>query len=115
MSTLARSRDAEVATLRASRVSRAIGGQVVLDNVSLVVTGGVRIGVVGPNGVGKSTLLRILAGLEHPDAGRIDLAPGTATVGYLAQQRERSAIETVRQHLRRCTGVEQAETEPGSS
>ena len=42
-----------------------------LDRVSLAVSPGDRIGIVGPNGIGKSTLLRVLAGLEQPDAGRI--------------------------------------------
>ena len=45
------------------------GAQVVLGGVSLSVTAGTRLGVVGPNGIGKSTLLRILAGIEAPDGG----------------------------------------------
>ena len=57
------------------------------------------IGVVGPNGVGKSTLLRILAGRLEPDAGTVRLDPPTATVGYLAQEHEPAADETVRAAL----------------
>ncbi|MBW4079634.1 MAG: ATP-binding cassette domain-containing protein, partial [Acidobacteria bacterium] len=43
-------------------------------------------GVVGPNGVGKSTLLQLLAGWENPDSGSISIDPPNATVGYLAQE-----------------------------
>ncbi|HEY3181880.1 MAG TPA: ABC-F family ATP-binding cassette domain-containing protein, partial [Gaiellaceae bacterium] len=59
---------------------------------------GARVGVIGPNGGGKSTLMRILAGLEEPDAGEAAQRRGL-TVAYLPQQvegDERSALETVR-------------------
>jgi ATPase subunit of ABC transporter with duplicated ATPase domains len=75
--------------------------------VDLTVDPGQRIGVVGPNGVGKSTLLRALAGLVRLDRGRVELAPATATVGYLPQEPERAA-ETVGEFLARRTGVAQA-------
>ena len=52
---------------------------------------GRRIGLVGPNGVGKSTLLGALAGLVELDRGRVDRTPPTATVGYLTQEPERHA------------------------
>jgi ATPase subunit of ABC transporter with duplicated ATPase domains len=61
--------------------------------------------------VGKTTLLRMLAGLEPTDAGSIELAPPDATVGYLAQEPERSAEEPVFVCLRRRTGVAAAEAE----
>jgi ATPase subunit of ABC transporter with duplicated ATPase domains len=80
----------------------------VLDRVSLVVSPGDRIGVVGPNGIGKSTLLRILAGLERPDAGEV---VRTGAVGYLPQEPEARPGETVRAYLARRTGVGDAERE----
>ena len=95
--------------LSASGIKRERGSRVVLDGVSLVVAPGDRIGVVGPNGVGKSTLLRILAGGEPADGGRVERSPLGAAVGYFAQERERSA-ETVLDYLARRTGVAAAET-----
>jgi ATPase subunit of ABC transporter with duplicated ATPase domains len=58
----------------------------VLHDVTLVVTDHARIGLVGPNGVGKSTLLRILAGLEEPDRGTVRRTPPDLTVDYLPQE-----------------------------
>src|SRR4051794_41967442 len=56
-----------VFTLR--NVRKAHGDKVVLDNVTLSFLHGAKIGVVGPNGTGKSTLLKIMAGLDHPPDG----------------------------------------------
>ncbi|HEV7173564.1 ABC-F family ATP-binding cassette domain-containing protein [Pedococcus sp.] len=66
------------------RASLALGTAQVLDEVSLGVLGGDRIGIVGRNGGGKTTLLRVLAGLREVDSGRVTRA-GSATVGVLAQ------------------------------
>ena len=67
------------------------------------------IGLVGPNGTGKSTLLKILAGVRPPDAGAVTVAPKTAVIGYLAQEPDRVAGESVRGLLARRTGVGEAE------
>ncbi|MEJ7708185.1 MAG: energy-dependent translational throttle protein EttA [Nocardioidaceae bacterium] len=66
-------------------VRKAHGDKLVLDNVTLSFLHGAKIGVVGPNGTGKSTLLKIMAGLEHPSNGDALLDPG-ATVGILLQE-----------------------------
>jgi ATPase subunit of ABC transporter with duplicated ATPase domains len=95
-------------TARHLRVDR--GSRTILDDVSLTVGPRTRLGVVGANGVGKSTLLRVLAGLKRHDAGRIERRPASATVGYLHQQRHRSS-ETVRTLLHRRTGVADADHE----
>ena len=72
-----------VFTLR--NVRKAHGDKVVLDNVTLSFLHGAKIGVVGPNGTGKSTLLKIMAGLEHANNGDAIIDPG-ATVGMLQQE-----------------------------
>ena len=70
-------------SLVAQNISKSYAATQVLDRVSLVVAPGDRVGIVGPNGIGKSTLLRVLAGLDEPDDGRV-LRNGT--VGYLRQE-----------------------------
>ena len=78
---------AVAAPLRARGVTVSRGPLLVLDAVDLTVAAGDTIGLVGPNGVGKSTLLLVLAGRLQQDRGRVELTPPTATVGYLAQER----------------------------
>jgi ATPase subunit of ABC transporter with duplicated ATPase domains len=86
------------------------GAQPVLAHVSFTVGPGTCLGVVGPNGVGKSTLLRVLAGIEVPDSGTVELAPRGASCVYVEQERvaDTARTETVRQALVRRSGVEQA-------
>jgi len=100
---------ARFATLVARDLSKSFGPRVVLDRVSLRVGPRTRLGIVAPNGTGKSTLLRLLAGLDQPDAGTITLAPPSATVGYLPQEADRRIDETVLEYLARRTGVAVAE------
>ena len=101
-------------TLAAKHVTKYRGGSVVLDDVSLSVTPTSRIGLVGPNGIGKTTLLRILAGLEPPDAGRVERRPPALSVGYLPQEPDAVRGETVLGYLARRTGVAAAEAEMDS-
>ena len=92
-------------------VGKHFGAQQILDQATLTVGPHARIGLVGPNGVGKSTLLRILAGLEEPDAGSVSRAPAHVTAGYLPQVRAAEGSETLLELLARRTGVAVAERE----
>lgn len=78
------------------RASLALGTAQVLDDISLGVNSGTRIGVVGRNGGGKSTLLRVLLGVQAVDTGRVTRAGG-ATLGMLSQGDDLDPDATVRQ------------------
>src|SRR6202167_6684891 len=76
------------------RTRKAHGDKVILDDVTLSFLPGAKIGVVGPNGTGKSTLLKIMAGVEQVSNGEARLMPGF-TVGLLAQEPELDESKTV--------------------
>ena len=79
-------------------VRKAHGDKVVLDNVTLSFLHGAKIGVVGPNGTGKSTLLKIMAGLDHPSNGDAIIDPD-ATVGMLQQEPPLTEGKTVLENV----------------
>ena len=93
-------------TLAAHDISVHRGADAILERVSLSVSRGSRIGVVGPNGRGKTTLLRALAGLEELDAGFVKRNPATLRVGYPPQERDVRARESLLAYLGRRTGDE---------
>jgi len=70
--------------LKVSGLEKAYGSQVIFDNVSFVMNPGERIGLVGRNGHGKTTLFRMILGEEQPDAGVISI-PSYYTIGHLSQ------------------------------
>jgi sulfate-transporting ATPase len=70
----------------------------VLANISLSFLPGAKIGVLGANGAGKSTVLKIMAGKEEPSSGTAELAPN-ATVGFLEQEPDLDAAKTVRENV----------------
>ena len=84
--------------LSAERVTKTYGTRVLLDQASFYLERGDKVGVIGVNGTGKSTLLRLLAGVEEPDEGVVTLYPNVR-LGYLPQdpkfQGERTVLEQV--------------------
>jgi ATP-binding cassette subfamily F protein 3 len=83
--------------ISARGLSKSFGGRRILDGLDLELAAGARIGVLGPNGGGKSTLLRILAGLEHPDAGDVVRRRGLvhAFLPQLVDGDDRTPLATV--------------------
>ena len=71
--------------LKASDLTKAHDGDPLFDGLSFVLGDGERAGLVGPNGVGKSTLLRLLAGVDRPDRGTVSTGPGER-IGWLPQE-----------------------------
>jgi ATPase subunit of ABC transporter with duplicated ATPase domains len=88
-------------TLAAINVTKSYGADVVLEDISLLLPPRARIGVVGPNGRGKTTLLRVLAGLEIPDVGRVERRPSSLSVGYLPQDASLPAVDIPAWELRK--------------
>ncbi|HVB06228.1 MAG TPA: ABC-F family ATP-binding cassette domain-containing protein [Acidimicrobiales bacterium] len=98
------------ATLTARQLRVVRGATPVLDGISLTLGPKSRVGVIGPNGVGKSTLLRVLAGELAPDQGSVLLAPPLATVGLVHQERALPPELPALEALALLTGVGEAET-----
>jgi ATP-binding cassette subfamily F protein 3 len=71
--------------LTTSDLAKAYGPHILFSSISIGISRGARVGIVGPNGIGKTTLLRVLVGLEEPSAGLVQRARGL-TVGYLPQE-----------------------------
>ena len=80
------------------KARKAVGDKVILDDVTLSFYPGAKIGVVGPNGMGKSTLLKVMAGLEEVSNGEARLTPGY-TVGILLQEPPLEKDKTVLENI----------------
>ena len=74
-------------TIEIDLVSKAYEGHSLFRDFSYIILRGERIGIIGPNGCGKSTLMKIIAGLEEPDTGQVILGD-TIRLGYFAQEHE---------------------------
>jgi ATPase subunit of ABC transporter with duplicated ATPase domains len=96
-------------SLTATGLGRSTADRTLFSGLQLTIGPHDRIGVIGPNGIGKSTLLRTLAGIDRPDAGKVVRQPVDLTVGYLAQLFDPDGGEPVRQLLARRVGVAEAE------
>ena len=82
--------------LNLEHVSKSYGVRPLLDDVSLGINAGMRVGIVGRNGDGKTTLLEVMTGLEEPDSGRVSRQRGLL-LGYLHQGDQLVDIHTVRE------------------
>ena len=80
------------------KARKVVGEKVILDDVTVGVYPGAKIGVVGPNGMGKSTLLKVMAGLEDVSNGEVRLTPGYS-VGLLQQEPPLDEDKTVRENI----------------
>lgn len=92
------------ATLVAKDLSGGHAHRTLFSNLSFTVAPGDVIGVVGANGAGKSTLLSLLAGAATPQGGTVSTAPQDAFVGWLPQEHERIAGESIAAYIGRRTG-----------
>ncbi len=95
-----------VSALAARNLSLSFGPRTVLSEVDLDVPAGERVGLVAPNGVGKSTLLKVLAGELTPERGTVT---ASGPVAHLTQETAVEPGESLRDHLARRTGVADAE------
>src|SRR5712691_290510 len=88
-----------MSVLSVQAVAKRFGERLVFSDISFRLAHGDRVGLVEPNGVGKTTLLRIAAGLDTADAGNVALARGTR-IGFLEQEVLAEAAGTVEEHAR---------------
>jgi ATP-binding cassette, subfamily F, member 3 len=85
--------------LQVSNIGKRYGDATVLESVSFVANPGERLGLIGPNGCGKTTLLRIIAGQEQPNEGSVQLNPPDLRLGYLEQGLDYAAADVVADSL----------------
>ena len=90
--------------LSVSNISKSFGLDTVLSKINFTVNSGERLGLVGPNGCGKTTLMRIIMGLEKPDEGGFHFIPSSLQVGYLPQGFAYPPGETIARFIARMEG-----------
>ena len=96
--------------LQVSNLSKSFGDNLIFERVSFIVNPGERVGLVGPNGCGKTTLLKIILGEMRADSGSAWLSPAGVRVGYLAQALEYEPGQTVAQVMQAAiAGLTEAE------
>ena len=96
--------------LTAHHIHKSYGIQPILQDISFSVSNNERVGLIGPNGCGKTTLMRILAGIEQPDSGTVASTRPNLRIGYLAQGMDFEPEQTLRSTLN-LNSVSQAELE----
>jgi ATP-binding cassette subfamily F protein 3 len=97
--------------LSAIDLAKSYGPNDIFSGISLSIPHGARIAIVGPNGIGKTTLLRILVGLEEPSAGKVQIARNL-NIGYLPQEASLTGSHTLWEEcLASMAGLRAVETE----
>lgn len=90
--------------LTVNQLAKNYGVDTLFENVSFTVNAGERVGLVGPNGCGKTTLLKILTGRERASAGSVRFNPSALRVGYLEQGLSFDPADTLGGFTARITG-----------
>lgn len=96
--------------IKAQQLNKSYGTLSVLSDVSFSLGRGQKAALVGHNGTGKTTLLKIVAGLEIPDSGKLEIARD-ACIGYLPQDTSLSGSQSIMEYLRREVGIDVLEKE----
>jgi len=90
------------------QLNKSYGSLTVLSGISLSLDDGCKAALVGPNGVGKSTLLKIIAGLVEADGGLVEV-PKNACIGYMPQEMQITEKETIETYFKKITGIQDME------
>lgn len=90
--------------IKITKIHKAYGTTVVLKDISLSIEKGQKIGLIGYNGTGKTTLLKIIAGLVEPDSGDITIRKGLS-ISYVPQDTSLVSDETVHEYICRISGM----------
>ncbi len=91
--------------LKVSNISKRYGDELILDTVSFTVNAGERVGLIGPNGCGKTTLFEIIAGRQPADAGSVSFTVPNVRLGYLEQALTYASGQTVDQVINEAQGA----------
>ena len=100
--------------IKAEKIHKAYGAVTILNDISFSLERGQKVGLIGYNGTGKTTLLKILAGVIEPDSGEIEIRKGSV-VGYMPQDTSLVFDKTVHDYLYLVSGIKALEERIGNS